>query len=568
MANSNFWQKFLFVAKVVEVRLRFIAILVATALAIGYWDTITNYWDKWTRTAPAAVSALAPDQEFYCPMHPQVIRDGLDPDGHAPHCPICGMPLSLRKKGGTQKLPPGVTGRVQLSPERVQLAGIETVEIGYQPLVKQIVTTGNVAYDQSRLSRIVSRVKGYVEKLYIDKTFVTVKKDEPLAEIYSPELYATAQELLLTADHKPNDGLLALARQRLELLGVSGREIDVMIASGKADSRLTIRSPRAGCVIGKEIVDGSRIDDGMTLLDIADLSTVWIEADVYEKDIAFLSPGQSIRASVESLPGHEFQGKVALVYSQLDPATRTVRVRFEVNNDTGELLPGMFTTVRIDAMLGKKGTGPISAKHPPGRSGKLDLSPFSVLAVPERSVIDTGTKQIVYVQREPGLFDGVEVLLGPRVGEFYPVLKGLEPGQKVAAAGAFLIDAETRLNPSAGTYYGASGGPVAGTARDATIASQPSKTAETSTVNKEDVPESVNENLAQLPPEDQKMAAEQKYCPITGLRLGSMGVPVKITLKGRPVFLCCPGCVEEAKKAPDKTLNKIESTARSPTGRG
>jgi membrane fusion protein, copper/silver efflux system len=549
MTNTNFWQKFIFVAKVVEVRLRFIAILVATALAIGYWDTITNYWDKWTRTAPAAVSALAPDQEFYCPMHPQVIRDGFDPDGRVPHCPICGMPLSLRKKGGTQKLPPGITGRVQLSPERVQLAGIETVEIGYQPLVKQIVTTGSVAYDQSRLSRIVSRVKGYVEKLYIDKTFVTVKKDEPLAEIYSPELYATAQELLLTVDHKPNDNLLSLARQRLQLLGVSYREIDAMIASGKANPRLTIRSPRAGRVIGKEIVEGSRIDEGMTLLDIADLSTVWIEADVYEKDIAFLSPGQAIQASVESLPGHDFQGKVATVYSQLDPATRTVRVRFEVNNDTGELLPGMFATVRIDAHL----------------SAAAQFKSGEVLAVPERSVIDTGTKQIVYVQREPGLYEGVEVRLGPRVGEFYPVVKGLDPGQRVAAAGAFLIDAETRLNPSAGTYFGASGGPVAGNARDATISTQPSKAKETSSINKEEVPEIVKENLAKLPPEDQKLAAEQKNCPITGLRLGAMGVPVKITLKGHPVFLCCSGCVEQAKKDPDKTMKKIASFAHSPT---
>ena len=181
--------------------------------------------------------------------------------------------------------------------------------------------------------------------------------------------------------------------------------------------------------------------------------------------------------------------------------------------------------------------------------------------MPERSVIDTGTRQIVYVEREPGLFEGVEVQLGPRVGEFYPVLKGLEPGQKVAAAGAFLIDAETRLNPSAGTYFGASGGPTSTSCpkHDSAMPEHVQTAARTaSPPNTGEIPENVKDNLAKLPPEDQKLAAEQKFCPITGLQLGSMGVPVKITLKGQTVFLCCPGCVEEAKKDPDKTLKKVK----------
>jgi len=521
---------------------------------IGYWDTIANYWDKWTRSAPAEIGKLAKDEEFYCPMHPQVVRDDFDPNGQAPHCPICGMPLSLRKKGAPLALPPGVTGRVQLSPERMQLAGIETVTIGFQPLIKQTVTAGNVAYDQSRLARITSRVNGYVEKLYVDKTYVAVKKDEPLAKIYSPELYASSQELLLAAGHGTNSDLVAPARQRLKLLGVAEEEIDAMIAAGKASPRLIIRSPRAGQVIGKDIVAGSRVEEGMTLLDIADLTTLWIEADVYEKDIAYLRLGQAIRATVEALPNRVFQGELSAIYSQLDPATRTVRVRFKVDNASGELRPGMFATVRIDTPLDQ---------IEPFKSGPI-------LALPERAVIDTGTRQIVYVQRTPGLFEGVEVQLGPRIGEFYPVLKGLKPGEKVAAAGAFLIDAETRLNPSAGTYFGASGGPSSGAARDvipqtqsASNTQKPPASAETPAMtqtpppNDAEITEDVKANLAELPPEDQKLAAEQKFCPITGALLGSMGVPVKITLKGQAVFLCCSGCVDEAKKDPKKTLQKI-----------
>jgi membrane fusion protein, copper/silver efflux system len=554
MQNSIFWKKFLLIIKVIEVRLRFIAILLVTALAIGYWDTITNYWDKWTRSAPTEITKMAKDEEFYCPMHPQVIRDDFDPNGQVPHCPICGMPLSLRKKGVPPVLPPGVTGRVQLSPERVQLAGIETVEIGYQPLVKQTVAVGSVAYDQSLLSRIVSRVDGYVEKLYVDKTYVAVKKDEPLAEIYSPELFASSQELLLAAQHGADADLVAPARQRLILLGVADEEIDAMIAAGKASPRLVIRSPRSGQVIGKNIEAGSRVEEGMTLLEIADLATVWIEADVFEKDISYIRTGQAVHATLDTLPNLEFEGEVASIYSQLDPATRTVRVRFKVDNASGALRPGMFATVRIDTPLDQSDQS---------KSGQ-------VLAVPERAVIDTGTRQIVYVQREPGLFEGLEVQLGPRIGEFYPVLKGLKPGDKVAAAGAFLIDAETRLNPSAGTYIGASGGPKKESPHGSMPAGMPmgkteqfptsaaSPLAAQTNSGSDESSGKVKANLAKLSPEDQKLAAQQKFCPITGLLLGSMGVPVKITLKDQPVFLCCPGCVDEAKKDPDKTLKKID----------
>jgi membrane fusion protein, copper/silver efflux system len=546
MNKSDFWPRFKLLVKVLEVRLRFIAILVVTALVIGYWDTITNYWDKWTRSGPAQISKLAKDDEFYCPMHPQVVREDFDPNGEVPHCPICGMPLSLRKKGLPTVLPPGVTSRVQLSPDRVQLAGIETVEIGYQPLAKQIKTVGNVTYDQSRLSRIVSRVNGYVEKLYVDKTYVTVKQDEPLAEIYSPELYASSQELLLAAKRGSSAELVAPARQRLKLLGVSDEEIDAIISSGKALPRLTIRSPQTGQVIGKEIVAGARVEEGMTIFDIADLSTVWIEADVYEKDIEYLRPGEAVHATVEAMPNRIFNGTVALIYSQLDPTTRTVRVRFKVDNTSAELRPGMFATVQIDTPLN-------------------EVEPFKstdVLAVPERSVIDTGTRQIVYVQREPGLYEGVEVKLGPRVGEFYPVLKGLEVGQKVAAAGAFLIDAETRLKPSAGTYFGASGGSKSTSTQSLTPMPERSTTAQTMPPDTGEIPENVKNNLAKLPPEDQKLVAKQKFCPITKLRLGSMGVPVKITLKGQPVFLCCPGCVDKAKKDPDATVKIVMELKR------
>ena len=554
------WKKVKLVLEVVEVRLRFIAILVATALVIGYWDTIKNYWDKWTRPPSAAAAQVNTDSEYYCPMHPQVVRAGLEPNGEVPKCPICGMPLSLRKKGETPPLPPGVTARVQLSPERIQLAGVETTEVAYRPLARQTVTVGNVAYDESRLSRIVSRVNGYVEKLYVDKNFATVNQGDPLAELYSPDLYATAQELLLASKRNGAADMAASARQRLRLLGVGDEDLSAMIAAGKASPRLVIRAPRTGQVIGKPIVAGARVEEGMTLLEVADLSVVWIEADVYEKDIPLVRAGEKIEATVEALPNRVFDCRVAMVYPQVDTATRTNRVRFEVQNASGELHPGMFTTVRIDTPLGLVEP---SAGGMPKRG--------EVLVVPERAVIDTGAKQIVYIEREPGLFEGVEVELGSRTGGFYPVVKGLEPGQRVVAAGAFLIDAETRLNPAAAsTYFGASGGPQTsanpGAAPVTQLAAAPAAAKPSSAPLSEAAKEAAKKNIAKLPAEDQAAALAQKNCPITGAPLGSMGVPIKITLKGQTVFLCCSGCIAKAKKDPDGTLKKVEKLKKDSEG--
>ena len=218
------WQRAKFIFRAIEVRLRFIALFVGIGLLMAYWTTIEAYWDRWTRPESTATAAEA-DTEFYCPMHPTVIRPGLEANGAVPSCPICGMPLSKRKKGEVPELPEGVLTRVQLSPERVQLAGVKTVAASYMPLAKEVRTVGYVAYDEARLADIVTRVGGYWEKLYIDKTFVHVDEGQPLAEIYSPDLYSSIQELRLAEKHGATD-LVASARQRLKLLGVDDADIN------------------------------------------------------------------------------------------------------------------------------------------------------------------------------------------------------------------------------------------------------------------------------------------------------------------------------------------------------
>lgn len=552
-------QKWRLVGLVILKRLRFFLILAAVGLFIGYWDTILNYWDKWTRPSSASTRQLEAGQEFFCPMHPQVVRATYEPNGDVPKCPICGMPLSVRKKGETVPLPIGVTGRVQLTPERVQAAGIKVVPVERRAMARQIMTVGYVTFDESRLSRVVSRVSGYVEKLYVDKTFMAVAKGDPLADIYSPELYSTAREMARSAREPGGEALVESSRRRLKLLGVSDNEIDDILTRGTARPRLVLRSPQSGRVMRKNIVEGTRVEDGMALLEIADLSTVWIEADVYEKDIALLQPGMSVEARVEAIPNRTFRGRLALIYPQLDASTRTNRVRLELDNPGQELRPGMYATVELRA------------------------TPEDSLAVPESAVVQRGDENVVWVEREPGLFEGMKVVLGPRDGEYFPVVKGLKPGDKIAAAGGFLIDAEAHLNPAAAsTYFGASGGPQAGGRPAATGATKDSGStkdtkeheggeAAAATTEKKaepaaalpEISEDDRKNVEKLPEGERQAALAQGYCPITRQPLGSMGVPVKITLRGQTVYLCCEGCRTKAKHAPDETLKIVEELKKA-----
>jgi Cu(I)/Ag(I) efflux system membrane fusion protein len=608
--TANRWQRTKFFLRAIEVRLRFIGLFVGIGLLMAYWGTIENYWERWTRPDTAATAASA-DTEYYCPMHPNVIRPGLEPNGAVPSCPICGMPLSLRKKGEVPELPEGVLTRVQLSPERVQLAGVKTVPVGYMPLEKEVRTVGYVQYDEGRLSEIVTRVGGYLENLYVDKTFEQVDEGQPLAEIYSPDLYSSMQELLLAKKHSSTD-LIASSRQRLKLLGVDDTEIDDALESEESAAKLVIRSPLTGQVIEKNVVQGASVEPGTVLFKIADLSTVWIEADVYERDLPFLQVGQEIEASVEGVPGKSFVGEIALIYPELNAESRTNRIRVLLENPELLLRPGMSATVFVrtpmsetepfktqlakvnqkpdpsddaaliafqkicpvtGAKLGSMGS-PIKLilndqpvficcsscqkllqENPDEYLAKLAAPPAdAVLSVPEQAVIDTGSQKVVYVEREPGMFEGVEVKLGPRTGGYYPVISGLTAVDKIAAAGSFLLDAETRLNPAAASaYFGASG-----TAGGADSGSPTSSITRSAAKTKGSLSTAQLAQIQKLSLEDQKLAIKQVSCPVTGEPLGSMGKPVKVIVQGQPVFLCCAGCETEALEHAEETLKKVE----------
>jgi len=541
------WQKFRMIVKVVELRLRFIALMAATGLVFGYWDTIWNYYEKWSRPA-AEQHAAASDTEFFCPMHPTVVQ--AEPGS----CPICGMPLSKRKKGEKASLPPGVTARIALSPMRVSQAGVRTAEVGFRPLAETVTTVGSVVFDERRLARISSKSKGMarVERLFVNFTGTPVRQGEPLAELYSPELYQAIQETLLAQRHAAQPGrmqtsigraalgepdtLLRSAKEKLQLWGITAKQVDEILAKGKADFKLPILSPISGVVVRKNIVEGQYVAEGEAMFEVADLSHVWIQAQVYEDQISLVQVGQAVEATVEAYPGQVFKGKVAFKDPLLNPATRTLNVRYDLENPDGRIQPGMFATVtlrtpvsdlpafksRLAQSPGARGLArkarltveeqktclvtnlklgamgdpvpvDVEGRHlwicceacegklkgqPAKFLAKLEPAPQdSVLSVPESAVIDTGKKKIVFVEAEPGVFEGREVVLGPPSGELYPVLDGLAPGEKVAEAGAFLLDAETRLNAGAAPTAHEHSESHEPTARPRTAAAPSSKTA-------------------------------------------------------------------------------------------
>jgi Cu(I)/Ag(I) efflux system membrane fusion protein len=476
-------------------------------------------------------------------MHPSVVQD--EPG----NCPICGMPLSKRPKGEKQALPEGVTARVQLAPYRIAQAGVRTVEVGYSPLSESVTTVGFVTFDERRLARISSKIKGMarVEKLLVNFTGTFVEVGQPLAELYSPELYQATRELLLaqsTSAERSNaqsslgqsilgnkSDLVTLARDKLALWGISPEQIDAILAKGKAEYRLPILAPICGIVVRKNIVEGQYVTEGEAMFEVADLSHVWVQAQIYEDQLDMVRQGQTVEATVNSFPGQVFPGKVAFIDPVLNPATRTVNVRYDLPNVDLKLRPGMYATVTLktpvtetpmfQAMTAPAGSSkrplPTASLSPQeqkicpvtkaklgsmgepisvdveqrkiwvcceGCPPKLKAQPAKylavlappadgVLSVPETAVIDSGDRKVVYVETQPGVFEGRQVVLGPRIGDRFPVLDGLTQGDKVAAAGAFLIDAESRLNPAAVTAPAkGSGASQARSAPDRTASSQ------------------------------------------------------------------------------------------------
>jgi membrane fusion protein, copper/silver efflux system len=488
------------ILKVIELRLRFIVLMVATGLVFASWDTLVNHIEKWNRPRDGRhrSSSSPAVLESFCPMHPSVVSE------QSGQCPICGMPLARRKQAGIEMLPPGVLSRVRLAPGQIALAGIRTVGLSLAPAIDQLTTVGLVGLDDSRRVQVASEGRGRarIERLLVRSEGEHVQAGQRLAELYSYDV-AQSIRVLLEASRAlhaarptksdPNPTPLGdpaerfrLATQALQVLGVRQDQIDVIAFDDRADGLLPLLAPIGGLVIKKTAYQGQYVPEGTLLFEIADLGHVWVQAHFFEDQMALVRVGQPVAATVQAFPGEEFRGHVEQLAPALDPATHTLAVRFGLDNPGDRLRPGMLATVALNVARRvttltrgatcpvtrlRLGTmGPAISVEVQGRRVSvcceacvpklkaapemyLDLGPRDiaipdrVMSVPESAVVDTGTKTIVYVEASPGVFEGRAVVLGPRSGDSFPVLDGLASVDRIAAAGAFLIDAETRLNP-------------------------------------------------------------------------------------------------------------------------
>jgi membrane fusion protein, copper/silver efflux system len=308
---------------------------------------------------------------------------------------------------------------------------------------------GRIDYDERKLATVNIKVEGWVEKLYADYVGKYVKKGEKLAEVYSPELYSTQLEFINLLEWKANlvhriqrnvefnwgdrygttgriltvdvDAVLKVAKQKLMLWEIPDEEINKVEETRKPMKMLTLTSPINGYIIEKKVVEGARIQPGDKIFDIADLSTLWVIADIYAHELPLIKVGQPARIGLSFFPGKEFSAKIDYLYPALSGSTRTAKVRFILSNSDGKLRPQMFTDVEVKIDLGRR------------------------LVVPVDAVIDTGTKKVVYVDKGEGIFEPREVALGLRADEMVEVTKGLKAGERVACAANFLIDSEAKL---------------------------------------------------------------------------------------------------------------------------
>lgn len=323
-------------------------------------------------------------------------------------------------------LPSGMS-TVQIDPAQQRLIGLKTAKakvVAFDPTIR---TTGRVAFDETRVVKVQPRFEGFIEKLHANFSGKQVKKGEPLATIYSPELLATEQELLLATRAEGTlvkSGLpdaADAARARLRLFGISDGDIARIEASGKPVRALPLASPISGFVTAKNVVEGARVGPSDALFDIADLSVVWVIADVYEYELPRLRLGQKATVTLSYWPDKRWRGRVSYVFPTVDEKTRTIKVRIEVENPRTELKPEMFADVQISAQ------------------------PRQALVVPDDAIIDSGTRKLVFVALGDGKLSPREVKTGDSAHGAVEIRGGLKDGDEVATGASFLLDSESRL---------------------------------------------------------------------------------------------------------------------------
>jgi RND family efflux transporter MFP subunit len=363
-------------------------------------------------------------------------RPATSAQGSGEHPPMEGFTINTPPEGAAPPLSP-----VELTPERMQSIGVRTGRVEFKNIESEIRATGNVEVDERRLAYVQTRYPGWIKEVIVNATYQFVKKDQALFTIYSPELVASEQEFLLAKANLQRvnqstvqgvssgaDTLLRAARERLLQWNLSDEDISKVESSGKPLTNFTFTSPVSGYVIERTALPNVYVQPEMRLYTIADLASVWVEAQIFQEDAGKLKPGDSAAITVDAYPNRTFHARVDQILPQIDPTTRTLRVRLTLPNSNLLLKPGMFVNVRLRESLGRQ------------------------LFVPTSAVLQAGTRQVVFLSRGQGTFDPRDVQLGTHTDDGFVVLKGLQAGDVVATSANFLIDSESQLQAAAGSY--------------------------------------------------------------------------------------------------------------------
>jgi Cu(I)/Ag(I) efflux system membrane fusion protein len=409
-----------------------------------------------------------------CSMHPQIQQP------ESGQCPLCGMDLIPVKSEQSDQ---AGWREITLSDRAKKLANIQVAPVERKFVSTEIRMVGKIGYDETRLGYITARVPGRIDRMYVDYTGISVRKGDHLVELYSPELLSTQQELIQTLKYSGGDDSkimqqnVASIHERLRLWGLTSQQIKDIESSKKVTDHVTIYAPSGGIVVQRDGMEGMYVKTGTRIYTIADLSRVWLQLEAYESDVPWLRYGQEVEFQTETYPGDSFKGQIAFIDPILNDKTRTVRVRVNVENKDSRLKPGMFAHAKVKSNIaaGGKVMDPdlsgkwISPMHPevvkdkPGscdvcgmplvRAEEMgyvsseDLQSTAAVVIPASAPLITGKRAVVYVQvtDKEGTFEGREIVLGPRAGDYYIVREGLREGELVVVNGNFKIDSAVQL---------------------------------------------------------------------------------------------------------------------------
>ncbi len=537
-------------------RLMGVAFLIAAGFLAGYLVS------PHVRTEAAAQDTHADQgpEKWYCSMHPQIIRDrpGL--------CPICEMDLIPMP---TSLVADAASRELAVSETAAKLMDIQTSPVERRCVAVEVRMVGKVEYDETRVKSIAAWSPGRIDRLYVDFTGTRVKKGDHLVELYSPELISAQAELLQAARAASRASIetseylkdsarttLDAARQKLRLLGLAPEQIEAIETSGEPLKHVTIYSPISGVVIGKMATEGMYVGTGSHIYTVADLSEVWVKLDAYESDLSWIRYGQQVTFTAEAHPGEVFKGWISFIAPTLDARTRTVKVRVNVPNPDERIKPDMFVRAVVQSRVAQEGkvmhpdlagkwTCPMHPSIVRDQAGSCDICEMDLvtteslgyvaaeederlpLVIPASAPLITGKRAVVYVRKpdaEHPTFEGRQIVLGPRAGDFYIVKKGLAEGEQVVTHGGFKIDSALQIQ------------------------------AKPSMMNPEGEAMPDAHQHGERTPAPGTPAAIQPRCPVMDAPIDPS---VYVEYEGKRVYFCCPGCDKKFLADPERYLDKL-----------